>query len=97
MRDASMVTDVAVGDRVRVKPGVMLDGKDWGGLEGTVAYVWEKCEVDPHCCCAELGTVRARPSSGSLHDTRLVPPLLVFVSSQALSNPLCDTRLHYTL
>jgi hypothetical protein len=45
MRDASMVVDVAVGDRVKIKPGVVLDGRDWGGLEGTVAYTWEKCEV----------------------------------------------------
>jgi hypothetical protein len=112
MRDGSMVVDVAVGDRVKIKPGVVLDGQDWGGLEGVVSYTWEKCEVrefdvgrwgnldcvrpasfdsrhtsqlienvapasdnsipnifflfflffilkvDPHCCCAELGTVR---------------------------------------
>lgn len=45
MRDASMVVDFAVGDRVRVKPGVVLDGRDWGGLEGVVQYTWEKCEV----------------------------------------------------
>jgi hypothetical protein len=24
------------------------------GFVGTVQEVWEKCEVDPHCCCAEL-------------------------------------------
>ena len=24
------------------------------GKVGTVTGVWEKCEVDPHCCCAEL-------------------------------------------
>ena len=23
-------------------------------FEGVVTDVWEKCEVDPHCCCAEL-------------------------------------------
>ena len=23
-------------------------------FEGVVTEVWEKCEVDPHCCCAEL-------------------------------------------
>lgn len=97
MRDASMVTDVAVGDRVRVKQGVVLDGRDWGGLEGTVAYVWEKCEVDPHCCCAELGTVRAQPPTGFGSYTRLVPPLsFVIVTSRTPSNPLCDTALHYT-
>lgn len=45
MRDASAVVDFAVGDRVRVKPGVVLDGRDWGGLEGVVQYTWEKCEV----------------------------------------------------
>ena len=45
MRDASMVVDVVVGDRVRIKPGVVLDGRDYGGLEGIVTYAWEKCEV----------------------------------------------------
>lgn len=45
MRDASMVVDFGLGDRVRIKPGVVLDGKDWGGLVGTVVYTWEKCEV----------------------------------------------------
>ena len=24
------------------------------GISGVVTDVWEKCEVDPHCCCAEL-------------------------------------------
>ncbi|GAB5035685.1 tssc1 [Nannochloropsis oceanica] len=51
-----MTRDFSVGDKVRVEPGVELDGMDWGGLEGTVTTTWVKCEVDPHCCCAELGT-----------------------------------------
>lgn len=42
MRDASMVRDFAVGDRVKIKAGVVLDGKDWSGLEGTITYTWEK-------------------------------------------------------
>ena len=24
------------------------------GFEGVVVDIWDKCEVDPHCCCAEL-------------------------------------------
>lgn len=24
------------------------------GMIGVVSNVWDKCEVDPHCCCAEL-------------------------------------------
>ena len=24
------------------------------GLIGIVINIWDKCEVDPHCCCAEL-------------------------------------------
>ena len=24
------------------------------GMQGKVVYAWEKCEVDPTCCCAEL-------------------------------------------
>eukprot|EP01038_Epipyxis_sp_PR26KG_P008833 gene8833-11923_t len=23
-------------------------------MEGVISNIWEKCEVDPHCCCAEL-------------------------------------------
>jgi hypothetical protein len=42
--------------QVRVKAGVVLDGRDWSNMEGVVTSTWEKCEVDPHCCCAELAT-----------------------------------------
>ena len=54
MRDSSSVTWFKAGDRVRVAESVMSRGKDLRGRTGTVADAWEKCEEDPHCCCAEL-------------------------------------------
>jgi hypothetical protein len=37
-----MTRDFTVGDKVRVEPGVQLDGMDWGGLEGIVTTTWVK-------------------------------------------------------
>ena len=54
MRDGSSVTTLAVGDRVRVLAPVARRGASMLGLEGVVRETWEKCEVDPTCCCAEL-------------------------------------------
>ena len=54
MRDSSSVTWFKAGDRVCVTESVMSRGKDLRGRTGTVADAWEKCEEDPHCCCAEL-------------------------------------------
>ena len=54
MRDSSSVTWFKAGDRVRVSGSVMSRGQDLRGRTGTVADAWEKCEEDPHCCCAEL-------------------------------------------
>ena len=54
MRDSSSVTWFKAGDRVRVAESVMSRGQDLRGRTGTVADAWEKCEEDPHCCCAEL-------------------------------------------
>jgi hypothetical protein len=54
MRDSSSVTWFKAGDRVRVSESVMSRGQDLRGRTGTVADAWEKCEEDPHCCCAEL-------------------------------------------
>ena len=60
MRDGSTAsTYFDVGDKVRVvmdvwhKPRTQApySSKD---LEGVILSVWEKCEVDPSCCCAEL-------------------------------------------
>lgn len=65
MRDASMVTDVAVGDRVRIKLGVVLDGRDWSGLEGSVVYVWEKCEVRERPQHLKNGTIASRSRIGA--------------------------------
>ena len=60
MKDASMVTQFAEGDLVRVAcPKVARKGSKLGGLHGRVVETWEKCEVDPTCCCAERKTVAA--------------------------------------
>lgn len=60
MRDASTAsTFFSVGDKVKIVKDVWhrpqsLPSFNSFDLEGTVCEVWEKCEVDPHCCCAEL-------------------------------------------
>ena len=42
------------GDRVVVATSVRAQGRDFLGERGTVVDSWEKCQEDPHCCCAEL-------------------------------------------
>jgi hypothetical protein len=60
MRDGSTAsTFFSVGDKVKIIKDVWhrpesLPSFNSIDLEGTVCEVWEKCEVDPHCCCAEL-------------------------------------------
>jgi hypothetical protein len=60
MRDGSTAsTYYSLGDRVKVLIDVWHQpvGKQRytsKGLEGVIIDVWDKCEVDPHCCCAEL-------------------------------------------
>ena len=60
MRDGSTARGFFnVGDKVEVtaevvhRPpqGLSFSSK---GMIGIVKDVWDKCEVDPHCCCAEL-------------------------------------------
>ena len=53
MGDHSSATLFQVGDTVTVVEDVMKAGKNLKGLSGTVIETWEKCEVDPTCCCAE--------------------------------------------
>mmetsp|Transcript_20858 Transcript_20858/g.62230 ORF Transcript_20858/g.62230 Transcript_20858/m.62230 type:complete len:185 (-) Transcript_20858:11-565(-) len=59
MRDSSAVTWFKEGDRVRVTESVLSRGEDLLGRVGTVTQAWEKCEVDPTCCCAELADENA--------------------------------------
>eukprot|EP01041_Mallomonas_annulata_P005436 gene5436-10905_t len=60
MRDASTSEGYfRIGDMVKVTKPVQhlsIDGSKFSSenLEGTIIDIWEKCEVDPHCCCAEL-------------------------------------------
>lgn len=59
MRDASSAYWFNVGDAVVVVDDVKKAGTSLKGLRGTVVETWEKCDVDPTCCCAEqvdLGT-----------------------------------------
>ena len=53
MADHSSVTSVSVGDSVTVVEDVLKAGKNLRGFSGTVIETWEKCDVDPTCCCAE--------------------------------------------
>mmetsp|Transcript_24675 Transcript_24675/g.52607 ORF Transcript_24675/g.52607 Transcript_24675/m.52607 type:complete len:223 (+) Transcript_24675:85-753(+) len=53
MGDHSSATLFLIGDTVKVVEDVMKAGKNLKGRTGTVIETWEKCEVDPTCCCAE--------------------------------------------
>ena len=53
MGDHSSVTRFYVGDAVTVVEEVAKAGKSLRGLSGVFIETWEKCEVDPTCCCAE--------------------------------------------
>lgn len=53
MRDASASYWFQVGDRVEVVEDVLKAGVNLRGSCGTVKETWEKCDVDPTCCCAE--------------------------------------------
>jgi hypothetical protein len=60
MRDGSTASVFfAIGDKVRIIKDVWHHPKSLPPFTsikmiGTVCDIWEKCEVDPHCCCAEL-------------------------------------------
>ena len=54
MTDHSSATLFSVGDTVTVIEDVLKAGKNLRGLSGTVIETWEKCDVDPTCCCAEF-------------------------------------------
>ena len=54
MRDASCAYWFTAGDTVRVTSTVIKAGYDLKGRIGTVQQTWEKCDVDPTCCCAEF-------------------------------------------
>lgn len=60
MRDGSTASVFfAIGDKVRIIKDVWHHPKSLPSFTsikmiGTVCDIWEKCEVDPHCCCAEL-------------------------------------------
>ena len=54
MRDASSAYWFKAGDKVQVISSVFKSGNDLAGREGIVIETWEKCDVDPTCCCAEF-------------------------------------------
>ena len=54
MKDNSSANVFGVGERVRVVDDVEKAGINLKGRVGTVKETWEKCEVDPTCCCAEF-------------------------------------------
>jgi len=51
MRDASASYWFQVGDSVEVVEDVLKAGVNLRGRCGTVKETWEKCDVDPTCCC----------------------------------------------
>lgn len=54
MRDASASYWFSLGDAVRVVANdVEKGGFNLQNRVGTVVETWEKCDVDPTCCCAE--------------------------------------------
>jgi hypothetical protein len=86
MKDGSTAsTYVTVGSRVRVCKDVWhsplhASRFNANGLVGTVTSIWDKCEVDPHCCCAELAheapievSFAIDPSNGSMCMTHSNP------------------------
>ena len=54
MRDLSSANVFQIGAKVKVVSSVMKAGVDLKGRMGIVQESWEKCEVDPTCCCAEF-------------------------------------------
>eukprot|EP00545_Synedropsis_sp_CCMP1620_P014768 CAMPEP_0119008246 /NCGR_PEP_ID=MMETSP1176-20130426/3562_1 /TAXON_ID=265551 /ORGANISM="Synedropsis recta cf, Strain CCMP1620" /LENGTH=126 /DNA_ID=CAMNT_0006960543 /DNA_START=228 /DNA_END=608 /DNA_ORIENTATION=- len=53
MRDHSAAYWFSIGDHVEVMEDVTKAGVNLKGRKGIVMEAWEKCEVDPTCCCAE--------------------------------------------
>ena len=53
MRDRSSSYWFSVGDRVKVVDDVYTKTENLKGRTGKVVETWEKCDVDPTCCCAE--------------------------------------------
>ncbi|KAL7574381.1 hypothetical protein ACA910_008481 [Epithemia clementina (nom. ined.)] len=56
MRDVSASNRFRVGDAVRVTSPNVIKAGGVGNLYqrvGVVVETWEKCDVDPTCCCAE--------------------------------------------
>lgn len=53
MRDRSASYWFSLGDRVKVVDDVYTKTQNLKGRTGKVVETWEKCDVDPTCCCAE--------------------------------------------
>jgi len=66
MRDASASYWFQVGDSVRVMEDVQKAGVSLKGRVGTVCETWEKCDVDPTCCCAEQVDVGKRSQDSEI-------------------------------
>eukprot|EP00527_Entomoneis_sp_CCMP2396_P006652 CAMPEP_0198145412 /NCGR_PEP_ID=MMETSP1443-20131203/23300_1 /TAXON_ID=186043 /ORGANISM="Entomoneis sp., Strain CCMP2396" /LENGTH=126 /DNA_ID=CAMNT_0043809055 /DNA_START=167 /DNA_END=547 /DNA_ORIENTATION=+ len=54
MKDHSAASSAfEVGRSVRVVDAVIKAGINLKGRQGKILETWEKCNVDPTCCCAE--------------------------------------------
>lgn len=54
MKDVSASTSLKIGDVVIVVDDVLKAGINLRGKQGVVVETWEKCAIDPSCCCAEV-------------------------------------------
>ena len=60
MKDSSTASVYfSIGNKVRIVKDVFHTPHNMTsfsslGMEGVICSVWDKCEVDPFCCCAEL-------------------------------------------
>jgi hypothetical protein len=53
MRDLSATYWFQIGEAVLVVGDVVKANHNLRGRQGVVTETWEKCDVDPTCCCAE--------------------------------------------
>ena len=53
MRDHSASYWFTAGQTVQVIDNITKAGQNLRGRVGVVQETWEKCDVDPTCCCAE--------------------------------------------
>jgi hypothetical protein len=91
MRDASASYWFKVGDAVRVVDDVCKASKTLRDGFGVVVETWEKCDVDPTCCCAEQVDIgmAVRVEFSKAMNTNNAPLLEIFSSIDS------ESFMHY--